>query len=239
MRSSIVVCAGRWPAVLCLIGAMLGCGSGSGRPADTNTDSDDTSTPDETPGNLPNLSTHSGDVPAQEQPAEPADCAVLDLSDCVTAALDELSSCLAAGHGGEMASDLSSCSLAEANATVAFDRAVPRWSTPPLLSFSIQIAGEICARYVEHDEGGPIPEIALTTGHHQVTFTMGSDNQSTLLCNDASASFQQSQLSGCREPKPMPTPELTDQIRDGFYEVAPRLQSNRRVFNCQFPSSSP
>jgi hypothetical protein len=49
----------------------------------------------------------------------------------------------------------------------------------------------------------------------------------------------QSNLSRCREPKPTPTPELIDQTRDGLYEVAPRLQSDRRVFNCRFPSATP
>lgn len=237
MQSSRDVCAKRWQRGVCLIGWMLSlaCGSGNGGSPPTDTDTDDTETPADPPGNLPNLSTHSNDVPPQEEPEEPADCEVLTLSSCVNAALEELSGCLAAGHGGAFAEDRASCALTEADALVTFPSAIPRWSSTPELSFVLEVSGQTCARYTEQAGEGAFPRIELVTAQHSVTFETAADLRSTLSCDGVSVSFAQSSLSGCQDPKPTPTPELMDQTRDGLYEVSPRLHSDRRVFSCRFP----
>lgn len=239
----------RWLASLSLIGVLSGlaCGSGSGGPA-RNTDTDPSDTNDGTPtdqpsdttGNLPNLSTDPSDNPAETPAPEPVDCEVLTLTACVTEALDELSNCLAASHGGTFTEDHSRCDLPEADAVVAFSQAVPRWSTAFALSFTLEVAGETCARYAERGSNAGIPDgIDLSTAQHVVSLETAPDLQRTLTCNGTTVSFRQSNLSQCHESKAMPTPELTDQTLDGLYQVSPMLQSNRRIFNCRFLANSP
>jgi hypothetical protein len=236
-------------ASLSLIGVLstLACGSGSGGPA-RNTDTDPSDTDDGTPtdqpsdttGNLPNLSTDPSDNPTEIPPPEPVDCEVLALTSCVTEALDELSNCLAAGHGGTFTEDHFRCDLPEADAVVTFSQVVPRWSTAFDLSFTLDVAGETCARYAESGDGQGLPDdIDLSTAQHTVRLETGPDLQRTLTCNGTSVSFRQSNLSQCHDSKVMPTPELADQTRDGLYQVFPMQQSNRRIFNCQFLASSP
>jgi hypothetical protein len=233
----------------------LACGSGEGKTADPGADTDsgsssttpaddeDDTTPD-TPGTLPNLSTHSDDPadgpPAEELPMEPADCEVVTLASCVEDALDELSNCLAAGHGGTFNEDNTRCELAEAGAVVSFSEAVPRWSNAPALSFELAVAGQTCGSYSEIPEGSSsfAGTIQLVTGEHEVTLVTAADQQRTLTCNGATVSFFQYKLSQCRESTAMPTPELMDQTQTGVFSVSPLMMSNTRIFNCQFLPSS-
>jgi len=230
----------RWPVSLWLIGAILGsaCGSGSDDPGSQGTPTDTDDNASTTPDNLPNLSTHSSDVPDPNLPAEPADCDVIELTSCVASALDELSNCLSAGHGGTFSTDLSRCELTEANADVTFDQPVPRWSNALELHFAIHTGGEVCALYAEHPQQGFASAIDLATKHHRVTVQTAEDLQRTLTCDDVSVTFRQSNLSQCHESKVAPTPELVDQTLDGVYQVSPMQQSNRRIFNCVFPAAS-
>jgi hypothetical protein len=235
---------------LCLIGVLLApaCGSGSGGSRSQNTDTDTahsndgnpTDQPSDTPGNLPNLSSDPSDTPEQTPASEPVDCEVLALTSCVTEALDELSNCLVAGHGGTFGEDTSRCDLSEADAVVTFSQAVPRWSTAFALSFTLDVAGQTCARYAEHANGQSLPaNIELVTAQHTVTLDTAADLQRTLSCNGISASFRQSNLAGCHDAKVAPSPELVDQTLDGLYQVFPMQQSNRRIFNCRFLANSP
>ncbi len=237
---------GHRPRQLFLTGCVLGgcllataCGSNGGdAPTGAADGSDEAS--DSTPGNLPNLSTNSGDLPGEPEPEEPADCAVQELTACVDAALDELSGCLAASHGGAFSEARSSCALSEGDATLSFAEPVPRWNTAFLLSFSIDVAGQSCASYAESAESGSIPSrIELVTSGHRVTLETAADNQSTLTCDGVSARFEQSKLSGCKESKTFPSPELMDRTLSGVYEVSPRSRSNQRVFSCSFADSAP
>jgi hypothetical protein len=236
-------------ASLSLIGVLLSasCDSESGNPA-RNTDtgpsdpSGDTSTdqPADTPDNLPNLSTDPSEPSAETPTPEPVDCEVLTLTSCVTEALDELSNCLAAGHGGTFTEDHSRCDLPEADAVVTFSQAVPRFNSAFALSFTLEVAGENCARYAERGNGQGIPDaIELSTAQHIVSLEMAPDLQRTLTCNGTSVSFRQSKLSECHDSKAMPTPELIDQTLDGLYQVSPMQQSNRRIFNCRFMANGP
>jgi hypothetical protein len=189
---------------------------------------------------LPNLGTQPDDTPDETSEPEPPDCEVLALDSCVIAAIDELSNCLAAGHGGGFAEDLSSCELPEADAVVTFSQAVPRWNTSFALSFVLDVGGETCGRYTELVSAqGVVPDLELVTAQHNVSLVTSADLRRTLSCDGVSVSFLQSNLSQCREPHPMPTPELGDQTLNGVYEVFPMRQSNRRIFNCQFPASVP
>jgi hypothetical protein len=223
------------------------CGSGGGDAGSPSTGTDtagaggsSTNDPPDSPGDLPNLNTDPNDTPDPSLEPEPADCEVLALSSCVTEALDALSSCLAAGHGGAFAEDTSRCELPEAGAVVTFSQAVPRWSTAFALSFVLDVEGQTCASYAERSTGqGVASGIDLMVGQHSVTLETAADASRTLTCNGVSAGFQQSNLSRCRESQVMPTPELMDQTLDGVYQVFPMLQSNRRVFNCRFAANSP
>jgi len=237
----------RLPASLCLIAGLFAaaCGSAGGDPgaqstspdSDSEVTDDPTELPSDAAGNLPNLTTHSTDEPDPEPEPEPADCEVHTLSACVTDALDELSNCLVAGHGGAFPVDTSRCELAEAEAVVTFSQAVPRWGTAFALNFVLDVAGQTCASYAERGAPtGPTAQIELVTAQHTVTLDTADDLQRNLTCNGVSVSFRQSNLSSCREPKPMPTPELMDQTLDGTYQVFPMLQSNRCIFNCRFPT---
>jgi hypothetical protein len=247
VQKSIGQSAQRLLAPLFVVSGMLAlaCGSGSGKAPDTGTDTDSTTTtPDDTtpdtPGNLPNLSTHSQDPPAPDLPPEPADCEVLALGSCVTDALDELSSCLAAGHGGTFNADATRCELAEASAVVTFSQAVPRWSNAAALGFELAVNGQDCASYSETREGSGIAgSIVLTTAQHSVTLDTAADQRRTLTCDGVTLSFVQSNLSQCRESKPMPTPELMDSTQSGVFSVSPLMQSSSRIFNCQFPAPGP
>jgi hypothetical protein len=234
--------------LLCLIGSMLGsaCGSGggdagSGSSAAGNDSSDDGSSEQasDAPGNLPNLNTDPTDVRDPQPESEPADCEVLTLTPCVTEALDELTQCLAAGHGGSFSADRSRCELPEADAVLTFSQAVPRWSTAFALGFVLEVAGQKCASYGERaDTQGGIPAVIdLVTAQHTVKLETASDLQRTLTCDGTTVRFRQSNLSQCRSSAAMPTPELTDQTLDGTYSVSPMLQSNTRVFNCGFVSN--
>jgi hypothetical protein len=226
------------------------CGSGQGKTADPGSDTDSGSSrtaPDdeddptpETPGNLPNLSTRSDDPAADDPPTEPADCEVLTLASCVEDALDELSNCLAAGHGGTFNEDNTRCELAEASAVVTFSEAVPRWSNAPALSFELAVAGQTCGSYSETPEGSSsfAGTIQLVTGEHDVTLVTAADQQRTLTCNGATVSFLQHNLSQCRDSTAMPTPELMDQTQTGVFSVSPLMMSNTHIFNCQFAPSS-
>jgi len=237
----------RLPAALCLSAGLFAaaCGSEGGDPGaqSTRPDSyseapdDPTQLPSDAAGNLPHLTTHSTDVPDPEPEPEPADCEVQTLSSCVSDALDELTHCLAGGHGGAFPVDTSRCELAEAGAVVTFSQAVPRWGTAFALNFVLDVAGQTCASYAERGASIGLPShIELVTAQHTVTLETADDLQRSLTCNGVSVSFRQSNLSQCREPKPMPTPELMDQTLDGTYQVFPMLQANRRIFNCRFPT---
>jgi hypothetical protein len=239
----------RGKTALYLIGALLGsaCGSDEKQPAtsdpaaDTDTTDTNTGSGDPSPGNLPNLSTHSTPTPDPVPDPEPADCQVLALTSCVQDALDELSACLAASHGGTFAADSSSCVLSEGDAVVSFSQAVPRWSSAFALNFAIDVAGQTCATYAE--QGGAqssIPvAIDLVTAQHSVQLETADDLQRTLTCNGTRVSFRQSNLSQCHATSTaMPTPELTDQTLDGTYSVSPMMQANTRVFNCRFTSNN-
>jgi hypothetical protein len=194
----------------------------------------------QSPGTLPNLGTDPNDDPAPEPAAEPADCEELPLGACVTAALDELSGCHAAGHGGTFAADTSRCDLPEADAVVTFTSAVPRWSTAFALGFALDVAGQRCASYAERPRGeGVAAGIDLATAQHQVKLETASDSTRTLTCDGEAVSFQQANLARCQDSQRMPTPELMDQTLDGVYRVSPMLQSDRSIFNCQFAASSP
>ena len=241
-------------ATLYLVGGLWvsACGSGGGDPpaSSSNTDTSPGGSsgsgggssmeqPPDPPGNLPNLGTEPGD-PTDEESPEPADCEVLALAPCVTSALDALSSCLAAGHGGTFGEDTSRCDLPEADAVVTFSQAVPRWSTAFALGFVLDVGGNTCGRYTESSEGQSVASsIELITAQHEVTLETTADLQRTLTCDGVSVRFQQSNLARCRDSQAMPTPELADQTLNGVYQVSPMQQSNRRIFNCQFPSNIP
>lgn len=247
--SSIVCRAGRHGSLAGLIAGLCvaACGSGGGDAAPSPGDvgaagagGGSAGASSQSPGNLPNLSSDPNDDPAPDPEAEPADCEVLRLGACVTAALDELSSCLAAGHGGAFAEDTSRCDLPEADAVVTFTSAVPRWSTAFALGFALDVAGQRCASYAERPAGeGVASGIDLFTAQHQVTLETASDSTRTLTCNGEAVSFQQANLSRCHDSQRMPTPELMDRTLDGVYRVSPMLQSDRSIFNCQFAASSP
>lgn len=239
----------RCGASLILVGGLLGAGCGSGSRS-SGVPSGGADAPDaaggssgadsEAPGTLPNLSTDPDETAEPNPEPEPPDCEVQALTACVTRALDELSSCLAAGHGGVFGEDTSRCDLAEADAVVTFGSAVPRWSTAFALSFVLDVAGQRCASYAERSTGQGVPAgIELVTRQHQVTLETASDSTRTLTCDGVSVGFQQSNLSRCRESQQMPTPELTDQTLDGVYRVSPMLQSNQSVFNCRFAANTP
>lgn len=165
---------------------------------------------------------------------------MLRLAPCVESALDELSNCLAAGHGGTFGADTSRCDLPEADAVVTFGEPVPRWSTAFPLSFVLDVGGSTCARYTERPSAqGVLPDIELITAGHEITLETAADLERTLRCDGASVAYRQHLLTACSDRQPTPTPELADQTSNGVYQVFPMLQADRRLFNCQFPPIGP
>jgi hypothetical protein len=180
-------------------------GSGSDEPSGSGGSED-------TPGNLPNLSS-GGQGGSSAEPA--ADCSALELNPCIDAAIAEAMSCLQQGRVGVFSADRTSCSFAEAGGVATFPQPMPSGSNGFRLSVDLAVAGEPCASYVDAVYTGEAPTpMTLTTASHTVSYLNGPEIR--IECDGVTETIRNQDLSTCGR---LQVPELSKDVLLGAVDI--------------------